>query len=187
MTHRQPQTSSHENLPRIWLMTDGRFGTDLLPAIKRLPTGSGVIFRHYELPDAERHMLFRHVRRICQRRGPVLILAGGELSAMRWHADGFHGRHGKRTSNLLRSASVHDRKELKEALRNGADLVLISPLFSTRSHPGHRPMGWSRFNMIAAQTGTAAVIALGGVTVQRARMFNRKLLHGWAAIDAFRK
>jgi thiamine-phosphate pyrophosphorylase len=187
MTHRQPQTSSRKCLPTIWLMTDSRFGHDLLPAIQRLPLRSGVIFRHYELAEPERHRLFRRVRRICRQRGHVLILAGGEPAAIRWRADGFHGRLRGRKSNLLHSAPVHDRKELNEALRNSADLILISPLFATRSHPDERPMRQSIFNMLADQSGQAAVIALGGMTAQRARLLNRKRVHGWAAIDAFRK
>jgi thiamine-phosphate pyrophosphorylase len=48
-------------------------------------------------------------------------------------------------------------------------------------------MRQSIFNMLADQSGQAAVIALGGMTAQRARLLNRKRVHGWAAIDAFRK
>jgi thiamine-phosphate pyrophosphorylase len=187
MTHRQPRTSLRKDLPKIWLMTDERFGDDLLRAIKALRFGSGVIFRHYRLPEPERRKLFRQVRQICRQRGHVLILADTEAQALRWRADGFHSRQTQRQSKLLRSASVHDCAELRLALRNRADLVLISPLTATTSHPGERPLGKSRFNALAAQSDKAAVIALGGVTAQKAALLNRKKVHGWAAIDAFRK
>lgn len=187
MTHRQPRTSLRKDVPKIWLMTDERFGDDLLRAIKALRSGSGVIFRHYGLAELERRKLFRRIRRTCRQRGHVLILAGTELQAMRWCADGFHGRQTQRRSKLFRSAPVHDRDELRLARRNGADLVLISPLFATGSHPGERPMGKSRFNALAAQSGKAAVIALGGMTARKAALLNRNHVHGWAAIDAFRK
>ncbi|RYD48780.1 MAG: thiamine phosphate synthase, partial [Sphingomonadales bacterium] len=37
----------HPLIPKLWLMTDERMGDDLWDALKRLPRGSGVIFRHY--------------------------------------------------------------------------------------------------------------------------------------------
>lgn len=173
-------------LPHIWLMTDPRFGDDLLAAIRRLPFGSGVIFRHYEMPERQRRALFRQVARICRQRGHVLVLADSENTAIRWHADGFHQRSAGR-SNIVNSAAVHDRRELADAKRHGADIVLISPLFATASHKGQRPLGRLAFNRLAAQADGMAVIALGGVTKQKARTLDPRFIHGWAAIDAFRK
>ena len=187
MKRRQPPNSAKASWPKIWLMTDARFGEDLLPAIRRLPVGSGVIFRHYHLAPDEQRALFGAVRRICRRRGHMLVIAGTEIMALRWHADGFHGRSGQSRSHLPRTAPVHDRAELREALRNRADLLFISPLFSTASHPGGRPLGRLAFNALAKQCGSAGVIALGGMDYARAQTLNQRLVHGWAAIDAFRK
>lgn len=173
-------------LPHIWLMTDPRFGDDLLAAIRRLPFGSGVIFRHYEMPERQRRALFRKVAHICRQRGHVLVLADSENTAIRWHADGFHRRCAAH-SNIISSAAVHNRRELAAAKRHGADIVLISPLFATASHKGQRPLGRLAFNRLAAQAGDMAVIALGGVTKQKARTLDPRFIHGWAAIDAFRK
>jgi thiamine-phosphate pyrophosphorylase len=187
MTRRQPPNYAKAGWPTIWLMTDARFGSDLLPAIRRLPFGSGVIFRHYHLAPDERRALFGAVRSVCRRRGHMLVMAGSEITALRWNADGFHGRSGRTRSNLPRTAPVHDRAELREALRNRVGLVLISPLFSTNSHPGNRPLGRLAFNSLARQSGPASVLALGGIDRHRAQTLNRTIIHGWAAIDAFRK
>ncbi len=187
MTRRQPRNNAKANWPTIWLMTDTRFGKELLPAIRRLPAGSGVIFRHYDLRPDERRRLFRQVRRTCGQRGHMLVMAGSEADALRWRADGFHSRAGSSRSPLPRSAPVHNRTELREALRNGAGLLFVSPLFATASHPDGQPLGMPAFYAMAKQRGAALVIALGGMTRQRAGSLNRKLVHGWAAIDAFRK
>jgi thiamine monophosphate synthase len=40
---------------------------------------------------------------------------------------------------------------------------------------------------MARQSEAASVIALGGIDRQRAQTLNRAVIHGWAAIDAFRK
>ncbi len=185
MSRRQTLRHEKNNLPRIWLMTDPRFGDDLLPAIKRLPFRSGVIFRHYDLAKNARLALFRQARRICRQRGHMLLLAGEERTARRWRADGFHGRKGqRRSSNLVRSAPVHDRRELAEARLNGADLVLISPVFATASHPEAPVLGRGGLMRLAKLARGMKVIALGGMNARKATTLN---VHGWAAIDAFRR
>jgi thiamine-phosphate pyrophosphorylase len=187
MNRRQPRNNTKAKWPEIWLMTDPRFGVDLLPAIRGLPFGSGIVFRHYQLEPGERLRLFRKVRRICRQRGHRLVLAGPEQDALRWQADGFHFRAGRSRSKLMRSAPVHNRRELCEASRNAVDLIFLSPLFPTASHPTGKALGRLAFNALAKQSGAELVIALGGMTSQRARTLNRRLIHGWAAIDAFRK
>ncbi|MGB5078886.1 MAG: thiamine phosphate synthase [Sphingorhabdus sp.] len=187
MTCRQAQTLPKNDLPRVWLMTDARFGDRLLRAVKALPFGSAVIFRHYALPNSQRRKLFLAVRTACRQRGHKLFLGGDERTALKWRADGFHARSGRRTSALLRSAPVHNRHELQEALRNGVDLLFISALFATASHPDRRALGRLAFNRLASRKAHAHVIALGGMNRQRASSLDRKHVHGWAAIDAFRK
>lgn len=86
---------------------------------------------------------------------------------------------------LPRSAPVHNRAELREATRNRADLVFISPIFPTDSHPDGRVLGRLGFRALANQAKSHAIIALGGMSARRT--LGSRLAHGWAAIDAFRK
>jgi thiamine-phosphate pyrophosphorylase len=165
MPRRQP-------LPRLWLMTDERQGDGLWESLERLPRGSGVVFRHYGLPSAERRRLFDGVRKVAKRRRLLLLVGGKRLGG-----DGVHGgRHGQF------SASAHGLRELKAAERRGAKLVFLSPAFPTRSHPGARALGPVRFGLIAGQA-RIPVIALGGVDSRRARRLPNA--YGWAGIDAF--
>lgn len=159
----------HPPFPKIWLMTDPRFGDRLLAAIQRLPVHSGVVFRHYQLAVDERRMLLAEVRRVCARRGHKLLVAGRD-----------HGRH-----KGANSAPVHNVFELKEAKRLGIGLLFVSPVYATRSHPHARPLGVKQFSQLAALARPAKVIALGGMTRNRARALNTRVAHGWAAIDAF--
>jgi len=41
-------------IPPIWLVSDARNDGGLEQALARLPRGSGLIFRHYHLPEAQR-------------------------------------------------------------------------------------------------------------------------------------
>ena len=187
MSRRQTPRFRNTPLPRIWLMTDPRFGDDLLPAIRRLPFRSGVIFRHYQLATDARLALFRQVQRICRQRGHLLLLAGDERTARAWHADGYHMReHRRQSKRSIQSAAIHDRTELAHALRIGVDLAIISPMFATASHPDSRPLGRMSFMLLAKQASGIAVIALGGLTARKAATLHKRIVHGWAAIDAFR-
>jgi thiamine-phosphate pyrophosphorylase len=167
MAHRHP-------LPRLWLFTDERQGDALWPALERLPSGGGVVFRHYSLPSAERRTLFGQVREVARTRGLTLLAAGAPLPG----AYGTHGRPGRG----INSRSAHSLRELKAAERAGADLIFLSPVFATRSHPDAHPLGPHRFALIAHQA-RVPVIALGGMNEERAR--NLGGAYGWAGIDAW--
>jgi thiamine-phosphate pyrophosphorylase len=166
-------------LPRLWLMTDERLGDALLPAVERLPRHSGIVFRHYSLPEAERRGLFEQVRQVAARRRLTLLLAGPSGQAEAWGAD---GSHGPAAGFGLNSAPVHDWAEIRAAEREGADLLFLSPVFATRSHPGGRPLGPARFDALARRT-PLPVIALGGMNALRARRVREA--YGWAGIDAW--
>lgn len=168
-----------QHLPRRWLMTDERLGGRLFEAIERLPRGSGIVFRHYSLGDEERRALFEQVRQVSRANAHLLLLGGPAAQALAWGADGSHGR---RRGFGLRSAPVHNLREIRAAERGSANLLFLSPAFATRSHPGAKPLGPTRFAMLARQT-TLPVIALGGMNEARAR--GLRTAYGWAAIDAW--
>lgn len=166
-------------------MTDERVdNAALLAAIARLPKGAaGVIFRHYRTTPNARRALFDAIRVIARRRRLLLLLAGDAATAMAWKADGWHGRMGRATARpMFHSAPAHDAAEIIVARRNRADLILLSPLFPTRSHPGASHLGRVRFAALARQA-TMPVMALGGVNRGHRHMLRSIGADGWAAID----
>jgi thiamine-phosphate pyrophosphorylase len=78
---------------------------------------------------------------------------------------------------------VHDLPQLRRAERQGADLVFISPLFATRSHPGKRPLGPVRFAALASRAHVP-VMALGGVGPRHVRLTRMLGASGYGAIDS---
>lgn len=165
-------------LPRLWLMTDERQGESLWAALERLPRGSGIVFRHYLLPEAERSALFARVRKASRRKRALLLWAGDGRNG------GADGRHGlsRQPTRSLRTAPVHNLREIRRAERSGATLLFLSPVFPTRSHPDGRTLGRVRFGLLAQST-KLPVIALGGMDAKRARHVPGA--YGWAAIDAW--
>lgn len=188
MRRRQPGKSP---LPSHWLISDARNDAVLDGAIARLPRGAGLIFRHYHLAEPERRARFDRLAALVRRRGGLIVLAGDARTARRWRADGFYGAPGGGAAGgLVRLVTVHDRKQLVRANLESAvsrrtavraELMLISPVFATRSHPGGKTLGVVRFAALA-RWSQVPVIALGGMTCARARHM-AAMIDGWAAID----
>lgn len=172
MSRRHPPT----DLPRRWLMTDERLvGEQLWDAVAALPRGSGIVFRHYATPQDARRAIFDRVRALARRRGLMLVVAGAPLD----RALPRHGRvHGATT------APVHSRREAVAAIRAGARLLFVSPLYVTRSHPGGRALGRVRLGLMIRDL-PVPVIALGGMDEGRWRGLRPLGIHGWAGIDGW--
>jgi thiamine-phosphate pyrophosphorylase len=168
--------------PDLWLLSDERNDAVLDDALRRLPRGSGFIYRHYHLPDHERATRWFDLLRIVRARGHIAILADSSLTAREWGADGIYGppRALYPTANdLLTLATAHELAEIGLANRLGADAVLLSPAFPTRSHPDAPALGPVRFRLLATHA-RMPVIALGGMT---GRTAHRLAWPRWAAID----
>lgn len=150
--------------------------------MKRLPRGSGFIYRHYHLGDPERWKRFRALRQVARSCGHTVILSDSAITATEWGADGIYGSPRAlwpRRRGLLHLAAAHDLRELGLANRLGADAVLLSPVFATNSHPGGGTLGPARFRLLAKHS-RPPVIALGGMSKAHARALNWPR---WAAID----
>jgi thiamine-phosphate pyrophosphorylase len=169
-------------LPKLWLMTDER-GGDPVALARRLPKGAGIIFRHYAMSGRKRRVLFKQVRAVAKQRRLTLLLAGTPAQARAWGADGAHHRS-KLPKIGLRSVAVHNRRELTVARYIKADLMFVSPVCRTRSHPNARPLGVVRLGLLVGDDRNRAV-ALGGIDATKFRQIATLRLHGWAGIDAF--
>ena len=156
-------------MPRLALLTDARNDHLLEPAIRRLPRGSVVVFRHYHLDPGPRAARLEQIARLARVRGVAVVLAGPGYGPARL----LSARRG------LRLATAHDMRELASAARAGASAVLLSPVFPTRSHPGGKVLGPVRFNLLA-RLSPIPVLALGGMDLAR---FRQVRAHGFAAID----
>lgn len=164
-------------LPRRWLMTDERMGDGLWDALARLPRGSGVVFRHYSLPMRERRALFERVRAVARRRRLVVVVGGPRISS-----HGVIARHGRGHGML--TAPIHSRREVAAAVRTGAQLLFVSPVYGTRSHPGARALGRVGLGLMIRGIGVP-VVALGGMDERRWRSLYPLRIHGWAGIDGW--
>lgn len=171
--------------PLLAFMTDAARTPDPEPVLERLTPGTIVIFRHYEAAD--RAALGRRLAAVARRRGLVFMVAGDRRLARRLGADGLHlpdgmvarrHRFAPASESWPVSAAAHDAAGLRRAARAGVDLVLLSPVFPTASHPARPALGLRRLAALCRGLDVP-VLALGGVGPDTAR---RVLAAGAAGI-----
>ncbi len=126
--------------------------------------------------------------RLTDRNVTVLINDRADV-ALAARASGVHlPAQGLPTEALLRllpptqlvGRSVHGADEARQAARDGADYVFLGPIWETPSHPGHAGLGARALRA----TAPARVIAIGGITAERARACVGNGAYGVAAIRA---
>lgn len=152
---------ARQTIPSQWLVADLRTG-DPVAAAQRLPSGSGILLLYRDLPRRERARLIRDLRRVARRRGLMIV---DELAG--------------------RSARVHDLRELRRAGSAGVELVFLSPMFQTDSHPERKPLPRMRASTLA-RLSKVPVVALGGMTRRRFAHVARLGFQGWAGIGAWK-
>jgi thiamine-phosphate diphosphorylase len=78
--------------------------------------------------------------------------------------------------------SVHSLEEARVAVEEGADFLVVGSIYETPSHPGRAPMGTGLIREVA-RLGRP-VIAIGGITPERAPELKAAGAYGVAAIRA---
>ncbi|KLE34162.1 thiamine phosphate synthase [Aurantiacibacter luteus] len=171
-----------QSLPALWLLSDKRNAHLLERTLRTVRVPLAFVYRHYHLPDPERRDEFERLARLARAGGHLVVLADSAQTALEWGADGIYGAPlalAPRRRDLVTVATAHDMRGIAQANRVGADAVMLSPVFPTRSHPGAPTLGPRRFRTLA-QHAAMPVIALGGMNAETARRLGWPR---WAAID----
>jgi thiamine-phosphate pyrophosphorylase len=146
-----------QTVPQQWLIVDAQPSRNVRVALRRLPLGTGVLLLHPLSANDQRWL--RHLAGL--RKFTTVI-------------------EGPRTC-----IRVHDTIELRPALLKRTPLILLSPLYPTRSHPDWRPLPRMRAAALA-RLARRRLVALGGMNQERHTKIARLGFIGWAGISAFR-
>lgn len=178
-------------LPSLWFITDPARTPDPAAIAARLPKGCGVIYRGFGAPDAQ--TTARALKRISRRRGLVLLIGADEALARRVGADGVHlpQRLAHRARRIRKAhprwrvtAAAHGGAAIHRAARYGAQAVLVSAVFPSRSPSAGAALGTLRFEVLAGQSVLPA-IALGGINRRTAARLGSSRAAGIACVDGF--
>lgn len=188
---KQPTRLNHtQALPRFYLMSDPARLPDPEPYLKNLPKGGAVILRHKD-PDTLKRLAQRIIPR-AHALGLRVLLSGNVRLALQTGADGVHfserqARRNKRRITIKKpgffiTAAAHNPAALQAAHRAGAQMVLLSPVFTSKSHPDAKPLGALGF-VTLSQNSSLPTIALGGITQSNFRRLKLTNTYGFAAIE----
>ncbi len=191
-------------LPDFFLLSDDQRLADPLKTVARMPRGSAIIVRHRH--KGERRRLAFALKPVCRRREIMLFIANDIDLAIGCGADGIHfseaaiwrnatrlrtvaSRHSCHNGHhrpFLISAAAHCLNSALRAGRGGADVILLSPVFATRSHPEARTLGVLRITAITRDLSTP-IYGLGGITGPNLKRLKNTGLAGLAGIEYFAK
>jgi thiamine-phosphate pyrophosphorylase len=184
------RASPGKPLPALLFFTDPQRTPDIEGAARRLPPGSAIVYRAFGDPGAEDQA--RRLVSIARRRKLLLLIGADAGLAGRVGADGVHlpERAARAISRLRRpgwllTAAAHSPMAARRALASGADAVVVSAIFPSRSPSAGAPMGPLRLAALVRSAG-GAVYALGGVNDKTARRLLPAGLVGLAAVEALR-
>lgn len=179
-------------LPSLLFFTDPVRTPDPEAVARRLPRGAAVVFRAFGAADAEARG--RRLAAVARERGLVLLVGADAGLAARLGADGVHlperlARHARRLKaahpGWIVTTAAHSATAARRGLRTGADAVVVSTVFASRSVSAGAPMGPLRLAILVRRAG-GAVYGLGGVDNKKARLLRGTGLVGVAAVDGFR-
>lgn len=194
---------SGANLPSRLALTDADRAPDPLVLLSALPSGSGLVWRAYSEATTRAKL---NALRAAARTAHVALWVTHEdhrrsrMAEVNIHlperalktplTDGMFKGPRSNSSYGLVTAAAHSKRAIVAAARAGVDAVLISPVFSTRSHPGGSALGVTRFAALArfARSLGLGVYALGGITdATKIRRLKQSGAIGIAGIDIFIK
>jgi len=181
-------------LPRLRAITDERIARrrDIGEVAKALADGGGsdLAFhaRGRELTGLEHYSLAVQLSNL-----PPFLFVNDRLDvALAVPTAGVQLGHGSLPVSAARALnqlwwigkSVHDLAEADAARTEGADYLVVGPVFATASHPGRTPLGLATLRQIVSAAAELPVIAIGGITVERVREVRGTGAYGVAAIRA---
>jgi thiamine-phosphate pyrophosphorylase len=177
-------------LPNLMFFTDPERTPDPERVAERLPAGAAVVFRAFGAPDAAARG--RRLREITRRRGLRLLVGADAALTLEIEADGLHlperlaaEAPGLRTAHpdWLITLAAHDMAAALNGAAVGADALVVSPVFPSRSPSAGAPLGVEGLKRIVGAVETP-VYALGGVRADTATLLLDTGIVGIAAVEA---
>lgn len=186
------RSGARKGLPNLLFFTDPARTPDPEAFARRLPPGAAIVFRSFGAPDAEARGA--RLKAVASERKLLLLIGADAALAARLGADGVHlperlAHHARRLKaahpGWIVTAAAHSAAAARRALAAGADAVVVSTVFPSRSASAGAPIGPLRLAILVRRAG-GPVYALGGVDNKKARLLKDTGLVGLAAVDAFR-
>ena len=145
-----------QTTPEQWLILNDEIGRADWRGLRKLPRGGGVlVLRTLNRVETQR------LRYLARSRGLTVVVESPRTATR-----------------------VHNGRELRNAQLRRAPLILLSPMWPTRSHPDWKPLPRMRAAALA-RLGHRKLLALGGMNTRRYAKIAPLGFIGWAGISAW--
>jgi len=175
-------------------MTDDARTPDPVAVAATLDHRTAIIVRHYQ--SQQRFRVAHDLMAVARAKNIRVLIAGDWDLAACLGADGVHlPEYVLKDNGFMRgvrlkhpdwvvTAAAHSLSAAIRAEYLGADAVIVSPVFKTKSHPGTTPMGLNRFAVISKHV-SVPVFAMGGVNGKSFTRLGNAGAYGYAGIGEF--
>jgi thiamine-phosphate pyrophosphorylase len=191
--HAHMSSANGRDLPPLFYLTDPKRTPHPEEIVAHLPTGAGVIYRHFGDPHAEAHA--RVLRTLCDDNGVRLLIGQDDALAEEVGADGVHLPERalskgpdirERHPHWLITGACHGCETLDLGEVTALDGLFISPIFTSQSPSAKdvAPLGVKGIQMFC-DLSPVPVLGLGGIRADNADQLTHSGLAGFGAIDAF--
>jgi thiamine-phosphate pyrophosphorylase len=168
---------------------------DLSLVIKKLPKNSAVIFREYDLESKEREILAQKLFAICQAKNHKFLIGKNLELARKLRADGVHFsdkdllplevfNRQNWPEKFIFSFACHNFLSVIKSQQLGADMIFVSPIIASKSHPDVVPLGLRELSRIV-RVSKIPVFALGGVGAKNIHLLKKLGVAGFGGIGIF--
>jgi thiamine-phosphate pyrophosphorylase len=161
------------NTPSLWIFSDVQRLPDPSIVAAGLRTACGLVVRH---PEAAQRLHLTQKTMANRRSARVKVVVSQDWRlAVLLRADGVHIpesdvtcvpvglRMWRRSGRRLITTSAHSERGIRRAQRLHPDIIFVSPIFPTPSHPKRKSLG-VMWLARACRKSSLAIGALGGVT-----------------------
>ena len=173
-----------KKIPYIWFLTDSIKTKTPLDTSRKLPVNSGILIRSYNIENEK--TIIKNIINLKKRKLHTVLVSGRHKS--RSNIDGAHLPSWLNSSFFINkkliSMSAHGPRDIRKSINIKADIIFISPIFDTTSHPESKNIGVIKLGLIA-KLFKKPVIALGGINDNNISRLKGLPIVGCAGIDAF--
>ena len=160
---------------------------DIINILHQLPTYSGIVLRNYCSKD--RRTIIKNVLRIAKRKNFKVLMAShprahGNINGL--HLPKWEYKCRRNNKEQIISVSAHSLKDKRKIINTKADIIFLSSVFHTNSHPKRKHLGIIRFGLLVRSLARP-VIALGGINNTNIKKLKNFPISGVAAIESLKK
>ena len=180
-------------LPKIIIIFDDNVFDEKKFSNLKIPKESAFLLRSYEVK--ERKKIAKQLLKFCKMKKLKLLIAADIKLAEDINAHGVHFpeymikkknkinwvfvKNIKLRKNWIITTAVHSLQAIKNAEFFDIDAALLSPVFSSKSHPNEKNLGINKFSKIVKKT-KLPIYALGGINIKNIKSLLRTDIIGYA-------